>query len=312
MWKGFKDMRSGGMAQQPSAAKPFGSFFPKSPGGYEPKQETMGEFFDPKTQAKANRYFNNEYPDSAGDAARTAVSTVGGAGGGIGLGRLMFGPVGGAVTAPMMGMLGAMFGAGHGINQAYKRRTKGFHEDEAQRTNQSPGGYMAKAHPRHHALAMASATHLLNMGYLHPDQHAHIAQQVGSALKMWKGFKDMRSGGMAQQPSAAKPFGSFFPKSPGGYTPNDLAGEPNTPGPRIGHRMPGEVFSDDPQWAQRAAQFAHGHPELQRMPITAPFMEIDKYAPKVPAPGGPFRSSKDAAEQYGMARRLIEGYGGRR
>lgn len=69
-------------------------------------------------------------------------------------------------------------------------------------------------HPRQHALAMASATHLLKMGHIDQGTHAKIHKSAAAALGKSKkqpmgpampGPADMQQ----QQPA---PFGSFAPR----------------------------------------------------------------------------------------------------
>lgn len=70
-------------------------------------------------------------------------------------------------------------------------------------------------HPRQHALAMASATHLLNQGHIDKDTHARIHKAAGSKLAKLK--SNRQDGGMrvsnkiAQDEGQPAPFGSFAP-----------------------------------------------------------------------------------------------------
>lgn len=78
----------------------------------------------------------------------------------------------------------------------------------------------AKNHPRNHALAMASATHLLNMGHITPEHHARIQNHATNMLAAMRqmapqqpqsiGAPDM-SGGMGSPMGGGSPFGSFAP-----------------------------------------------------------------------------------------------------
>lgn len=72
-----------------------------------------------------------------------------------------------------------------------------------------------EAHPRQHALAMASATHLKNMGHIDPETCDGIHKKCGAALKKLKGGQ--QRGGMlaankiALDEGQPAPFGSFAP-----------------------------------------------------------------------------------------------------
>jgi hypothetical protein len=99
--------------------------------------ETMGQFFDPETQKKANRKFNSMASTLSDPDARVAAGTGLGAAGGYGLGRAVFGPVGG-----VLGVAGAV-----SANKDMKaieraRHLRGYNEDEAQRKK---GGRVKRA-----------------------------------------------------------------------------------------------------------------------------------------------------------------------
>ncbi len=75
-----------------------------------------------------------------------------------------------------------------------------------------------EAHPRQHALAMASATHLKNMGHIDDATHEKIHKKAGAAMRKLKGNQQQASLSV-QRPDLvqstaipAMPFGSFAPK----------------------------------------------------------------------------------------------------
>lgn len=70
------------------------------------------------------------------------------------------------------------------------------------------------SHPHMHALALASATHLKNMGHITPEHHARIERHVNNALTQLRGPQPAMP---AQPQPEAAPFGSFAPPSTAGY-----------------------------------------------------------------------------------------------
>ena len=69
-------------------------------------------------------------------------------------------------------------------------------------------------HPRQHALAKASATHLRDMGHITDDHHAKIHKSADKQLKLHKGRQPaLAASGMKPGESGGEmPFGSFAPR----------------------------------------------------------------------------------------------------
>jgi hypothetical protein len=94
---------------------------------------------------------------------------------------------------------------------------------------QATGARMPAVHPRMHALAMASATHLRNLGHLSDAQHEQIHMQATRHLQAGKTLN--KAPGVTKQ---ASPFGTLAPQAP---SPGAPAGALGAIGSGVGSSM---------------------------------------------------------------------------